>query len=321
MAKSTDSGTNQERRRYVTQLIKDIADVETVAECLGLQTQRRGSRVSILCPCHDDQHFGSCYLTPKGFKCYACHEHGDMIKLVQKTLNCDFVEACDFIAGIYGQADDFKADNIRPMKRVLDEESLRLIGLSNTDDSGNRLGKVYVDIIIVPSNFPESKLQKGQRLKWVPLPNYEDCGSIFDDRPPNTSPDGYYVLQELITSNPLQELLNEDEKAYKELICRKATEAADKYRRLIDMAQNPAKFYIPDDISDFMLAHQCSLITDETGFGLWKAEMEKKIRQCDNIRIEFSESPKKEKSKNPKEESFGKKRSIFGKIKGGGVSI
>lgn len=82
--------------------IRDSLDSEQVADLLGLETKSKGNRISILCPRHNDRHFGSCILTARGFHCFACEEKGDIIELTQAVLNCDFREAVQALGDFAG---------------------------------------------------------------------------------------------------------------------------------------------------------------------------------------------------------------------------
>lgn len=278
--------------------IKAIADPETVAECLGIDTKRRGKNISILCPCHDDRHYGSCYLTEKGFKCYACGASGDVIALAQHARNCSFIDACEYVGDIYG----IKTDTTTPApkrKKLLDGKYLRLIGLAPKNE------KVYVDKAIYDAPIdPDFPLKNGQRLKWIPASSENE-------------PD-HYVLQEVATANPLRDLLETDETEYHALICRKASEAAEKYREMIKFAQNPARFFDECDHTPetLLMMYGSEIVCREVGKLPWIREMENRIRQCENLRIEHS-GIHKETAPKPKI-PLG---SVFGKLKRSGISF
>lgn len=278
--------------------LKSIADPETVAECLGIDTRRRGKGVSILCPCHDDRHYGSCYLTRDGFRCYACGATGDIITLTQIVNNSSFVEACTFISDIYGI--DLSSNSMkRPRrKKLLDDESLKLIGLARDPENE----RVYIDLAVLDAPLgADIVLQPGQRLKWEPSGSYR-------------KPD-QYILQELISSNPLRDLLENDEPAYHDLIARKAGEAAEKYRSMIQCAQNPARF-IEEHPEDYFFILGCCTVLAETGAANWIRVMENCIRQCENIRIEHSRIQKA--TPTSKKPSY---KNVFGKLSSSGISF
>lgn len=279
--------------------IKAIADVDTVAEYLGLEMQRHGRRMSILCPSHLDRHHGSCFLTKNGYKCYSCGASGDVIALVQAVNNCSFPDACEYIADIYGIKPSASVDGKTKRKKLLDSKYLSLIGL------GAEQERLYIDRAIIPAPInPDFPLEPGQRLKWFPADSEDQ--------------EDYYVLQELVSSNPLRDLLETDEAEYHALICRKATEAADMYRNLLKYAQNPSKAFeeCRDSVQNLAMMYGAEIVCREVGILPWIREMETRIRQCENLRIEHSSihEPKRRESEIPL-------RSVFGKLKRGGISF
>lgn len=285
------------RKSFMTSQIKDVADAETIAECLGLDIQRKGNKISILCPSHDDQHHGSCFLTRKGFRCYACGARGDIIDLVQLANHSSFQEACEFICDIYGSACDFCTETLIPRKKLLDDFSLKLIGLERDSD----YERVYITKAIIDDPIdPDLVLEPGERLKWEP------SGS---DKVPDR-----YILERLVSTNPLRDLLEHDETAYHELIARKAKEAAIKYRSMIRFAQNPVKVFDELDHDPEMLAmmYVCESVCREIGPAAWIREMEHYIRKCEDIRIEHSKGHTS---------TYSSKRNVFGKLSSSGVSI
>lgn len=296
----------------IAEQLKEVADVETIVECLGMETQRVGRRISILCPDHNDRHFKSCYLTDNGYRCFACGKSGDVIQLVQSVKQCSFIDACMYIAEIYGIQIDTNSQEERPYKKILNGNSLALIGLPR--DKGAE--RVYVDLYPVDPIDMEDELGSEFRLRWEPVIDANDSSEcpVGD----TYKPSGYYVLQKLVCKNPLQTLLEEDETAYNDLICRKAVEAASKYGEMIDMAINPAKYYDANNVDKFIIAYYCARIAEEAGVGAWKQELERRIRECDNIRIEFSAS---EESVVHQYATKRRRASVFGPPKTGGASL
>lgn len=99
---------------------------------------------SILCPFHNDKHFGSCMISKnKQFaKCYACGESFDAIKLVREKENMNYVNAVEFLwTTILGRTMP-QVDEKEKNKRILSYNELKFIGLLHS--SGKR--------IVVPSN-------------------------------------------------------------------------------------------------------------------------------------------------------------------------
>ena len=74
------------------QKLRDLP-IEGVAERLGLRVTRHKS----LCPFHEDHHASMSFKNNK-FKCWSCGESGDSIKLAEKMLGKDFIDACRWLA-------------------------------------------------------------------------------------------------------------------------------------------------------------------------------------------------------------------------------
>ena len=73
------------RKMIDRQLLLSKADILSVAEKLGVRIGKMtGKRVQILCPEHDDRHFGSCILDlpRQRYHCFACNASGNAIDLI-----------------------------------------------------------------------------------------------------------------------------------------------------------------------------------------------------------------------------------------------
>ena len=78
--------------RIELQKLRDLP-IEGVAERLGLRVVRH----KCLCPFHDDHHASMSFKKNK-FRCWSCGEGGDTIKLAEKMLGKDFIDACRWLA-------------------------------------------------------------------------------------------------------------------------------------------------------------------------------------------------------------------------------
>lgn len=72
-----------------------------VGKRLGLQPNRMGF---CRCPAHGEKTASlKLYKQPgRGWYCFGCHQGGDVIRLVQTTLNCDFKTAVEWLSAEYG---------------------------------------------------------------------------------------------------------------------------------------------------------------------------------------------------------------------------
>ena len=97
--------------RHVEQF--DISDVlarvhlSEVARRLGIDTEKRGSKLSALCPFHQDtrpslRFFPADGGSPEHFHCFACGAHGHAIDLVKQVQGVDFLPAVQWLAQSFG---------------------------------------------------------------------------------------------------------------------------------------------------------------------------------------------------------------------------
>jgi hypothetical protein len=128
---------------YDAKRIVEDADVENVAEYLDMEMSRSGSVIRIKCPGHfkrlgkEDNNFGSCMLTERGYYCFACQKAVDVIEMVEEFKNCSYIEALETIADANGGREQYvvngKIEDI-PLEnkvKVLSNEDLEIIGLKS----------------------------------------------------------------------------------------------------------------------------------------------------------------------------------------------
>ena len=214
--------------------IKAVADPKVVVAALGLPIKRIGSRISILCPCHDDKHFGSCFVTDTGFKCFSCGEKGDVFRLVKEVNKTDFNQTCDFLGRLFNVQNGTGSEGKKIRKEVLSDDKLRLIGLvpaikKNAEGNVISTNSVSKVVNIVPDDYDLTTLERGQFWEWYPHINQDGRCT------------GYYVIKEIVCRNPLQDLLDNDENAYKSLIYNKAIESIQRISLLEHVLLNPAE--------------------------------------------------------------------------------
>lgn len=205
--------------------IREAADILIVAEEAGIPLNLRGKRPQIICPCHDDQNFGSCYLDQekKTFKCYACGAKGDIFDLVQAALNLTFNDAVAFVAETCGGTEQFKVSvgdierNIQLSGKMLPRAEQVFIGLHNE--------AVYTDTAF-----------------------YEDLEDIDDDKQRLAHAEydqdnviiGYRVEKRAL-SNPLYTLMQEDEDQYRSLVDTFCQRKIDFYNQIVADLHTPSE--------------------------------------------------------------------------------
>ena len=197
---------------YDINALLDAADALTVAQHLGIEIKRKGSRNFIRCPGHEsrlgkpDYKISNCVLFDKGYKCFACGESVGIIQMVQEVTGCSFAEALDIIADTCGGSSLYQTTNKKsstPQKQALRKEDLEIIGINPDFDEFNGIiingynSPIYVD----SSKIKTYVIKKGHE---------------------------YLVCQkkEMLT---LSKILTKNKKLYRQIVAQKAKEAMIKY--------------------------------------------------------------------------------------------
>lgn len=180
--------------------VKEAADISVVADEIGLPMEYRGNQTLILCPCHDDLHFGSCFLKKNSnrFICYSCGAEGDVFELVQRALNVDFIESVKIVADICGGFENFLMDGdmqeFYERKRFISREEQALIGICDTP-------------VWSCAEFVDSKDDLDDEARQSIIPEYNKEDVLV----------GYCVMKRVVTS-PLFVLFQAEPDVYHELI-------------------------------------------------------------------------------------------------------
>ena len=261
-------------------------DIVEVLDALDIEHRTHGRRESFLCPCHDDNHLGSCFVNAKRnrWHCYACGAGGDVISLVRNVNGMSFESACSWISrNILGEQMD--ADISVPRRKTLSPRLLTLIGLSPED------GPVYVTEAHYDDAISQDELlEEWDSVEWAPAPTEDD--------------NDLWLCKRLVVKKPLEALMTEDEFTYRWLIRSKAQEAKIKYKEMIQAAETGRQ----DSPRDYY----CGIAAKIAGLPCWRKTLEKMIRECDDLIIEFSDVTEKSPEEKPK--------NLFGHLRVG-VSI
>lgn len=213
------------KRINVSKLLEDV-NILDVIDDLGLETQRHGNRISILCPCHPDRHFGSCFVTKNmgQFYCFSCHAHGNAIDLVKEVENVDFLTAARRVASICGGESGYYLDDTQDDKHTrLPKEILKEIELS---DVQNVYG--YTDALTEDEVY-------SLRMDGIDIGRNWDYDFGDDDT-------GMYLMKESIAKKPLQELIDDDPEMFDCLVYNKAVEMFESYKNLQSIAKGNSLF-------------------------------------------------------------------------------
>lgn len=81
------------------ELVKSSVSALDAGRVLGLEMNHDGR---CRCPFHNGEDFNmKLYMGDKGYHCFVCHEHGDVIALVQKMSNSTFTEAIQWLSDTF----------------------------------------------------------------------------------------------------------------------------------------------------------------------------------------------------------------------------
>ena len=81
------------------ELVKSSVSALDAGRALGLEINRDGR---CKCPFHNGGDFNmKLYTGDKGYHCFVCHEHGDVIELVQGVNGCGFTEAVQWLSDAF----------------------------------------------------------------------------------------------------------------------------------------------------------------------------------------------------------------------------
>lgn len=208
--------------------IKTVATPERVVEVLGIPTKKYGRLTSFLCLKHSDKNFGSCFLTPSGWKCFACGESGDVIELTKLYLNVDFYEAAIFLCNSFGikYEDEGQKDKKQPKSQIIDKETLDFLGIKSSGYSVEHVTGIVSETYC-------SELQQGERLEWHPFTDEDRDTLTYKEMSKKVyKPTGYYLVKQTVCRNPLVELFTDNPQLYHKIIYDKAAERLEVYTEL-----------------------------------------------------------------------------------------
>lgn len=104
--------------------VQAVSTIEIVEE-FGIPNRTKNGKTYLLCPGHDDTHFGSCYIdkNDNGYYCYACSEHVPKWAMLRKVSGKSPRDAADWFFQHSGITPTRTANPLAPvMKLVKDLE-------------------------------------------------------------------------------------------------------------------------------------------------------------------------------------------------------
>ena len=194
---------------YNLKRIKEDLSCVEAAESLGIKIQKKGNNYSMLCPAHNDRHFGSCFCYENKWKCFACGAGGDVYSLIHEATgltNAELFEEAAKLTGnpkryLEGEQEQIEYHNKRAEFPLTDEE-LGLIDMKKT--------YIVNDVKNVGSNDEETNLKKI---------GYDEDNVVYGR---------FETLS-------LYDIYNDDKETINEIIKDKALEKESKIKRLLDI--------------------------------------------------------------------------------------
>lgn len=109
------------RNGTLSDAIEAVSTLDII-EAFDIPNKTRRGRTYILCPGHEDKHFGSCYIdkNDNGYYCYVCGEHVQKWQMVLKLNGNNKTEARDWF---------FAMSGIAPAKETTDDPYRKVIRL------------------------------------------------------------------------------------------------------------------------------------------------------------------------------------------------
>ena len=172
------------RKGTLTDAIEAVSTIDII-EAFDVPNKTKRGRTYILCPGHDDRHFGSCYVdkNDNGYYCYVCGEHIDKWNMVLKLNGNKKAEACEWF---------FKTAGLSPDRERQDDPYKKVVRLIKQVEQYVKNTVVYSDTHV--------------------------CDKIDSSYGRNIG--GEYLYSNIVFSNPLLTLYKTDKQMFKTTILR-----------------------------------------------------------------------------------------------------
>lgn len=201
------------------------ADIDgtMIADALGIEVQQKGNVQSILCPCHNDKHFGSCILYDHDFYCFACGAHGSLYDLISAVIGCSKHEA-------FGIAADIAGGRLQYTLAHSDNADDDCIGIKMPSSKDAAFIGIHSGPVYAVRQFTDPGLEREEGHIYTKA-------SLSDAGPQGSSDKTAYVPIDYlktdsirVINNPLRDLFRNDPDTAADLVVSKAIETRDMYR-------------------------------------------------------------------------------------------
>lgn len=193
-----------------------IAAVSTldIVEEFGIPNKTRRGRTYLLCPGHDDTHFGSCYIdkNDNGYYCYVCGEHVDKWNMVLRLKNNDKADTCSWF---------FQMAGLTPTGKPKDDPYKKVIRYIKEIEPYTKNSVVYSDL------YPCEK----------------------SDSSYGRNINGEYLFSEISMTNPLMELYKTNKSAFVTVVSTRLKKEQERARKLTSLYKKKGdSFFVIDGV-------------------------------------------------------------------------
>jgi hypothetical protein len=161
----------------------DLVTTIDIVDAFDVPNKTRRGRTYILCPGHDDKHFGSCYIdkNDNGYYCYVCGEHVTKWNMVLKLNGNKKADACEWF---------FKMAGIDPTEERQDDPYKKVLQLIRQIEPYIKNNAIYNDTFV--------------------------CDKVDSSYGRNIN--GEYMYSDLAIANPLMEVYKSNKLAFKQIV-------------------------------------------------------------------------------------------------------